>query len=328
MKVNPLSPGYRPEKVPRGKEHKLESRVEDEVRRYFSDLGDEFDDIHKGVFFTPHPVVAYAYAWDRQTIGMNDFGSDDVEDPPVLVGVKLKQPEYMDTDAMVTAKNILDLAQKEIRRAEDPDDIDDFELVEDYARSSGFSLEDVPLSQLGGDIGNRPEGGDLVRAVHQMVERLEEEDIPPEEEPVDFPEDIRQYALDLAKEIIPQSRVLQDVNEEEIMAVLVMRPIMGEETKELGPEVQDPMNTFSEWEDLNDMSISDFDDWLTHPDQSLAVIQRAPLNEIPLWHGTALSYVREAYPGLIPLDRTEEILDAASTYDQEAMRAEYEEDDE
>jgi hypothetical protein len=329
MRINPLSPGYRPANIRRGKEHKLGSLTEKSVRDYFGDLGDEFDDIHKGVFFTPHPLVAYAYASDRQRIGYNDMGFDDVEDPPVFVGVKLQQPEYMDTDAMVTAQNILYVAQKQIRRSEDPEDeIDDFELLSDYARQDSYSLdEETGVGSLGGDVGTRPDGGKLLSALHDMVNYLDNNEIPPEVEPVDMSKEVRQYAIDLAKDIIPQSRVLQDVSEAEIMAVLVIKPIVGPDTKDLGPEVRDPTHHFEEWGELNEMTISDFDDWLLHPDQSFVVLQRAPLREIPLWHGTTLSAVREAYPGLIPPDKALEALEEASSYDLEAMRAEFEDEE-
>lgn len=329
MRINPLSPGYRPTNVPRGKEHKLGERVEQEVRSYFEDLAEEFEDIHKGVFFTPHPLVAYAYGADRQKIGYNnDFDIYDIEDPVALVGVKLKQDEYMDTDALVTAMNILDVAQKTLRRADDPDDIDDEDLMQDYGRSAFYSFGDLDgIRSIGGDVGTRPDGASFLIAVRDMVELLEEKGIPPEENPVDFPEEVRQQAVDWAKDLIPQSRVLQDVEEEEILAVVVMKPILGPETKDLGPEVIDPTHTFEDQGEVYDMSISDFDDWLIHPDQSFVVLQRAPLKEIPLWHGTTLSAVREAYPGLIPPDKAQEALEAASSYDLEALRAEYEEEE-
>lgn len=306
MRRNPLSPTP---PVPAGKKlHRLGTATEEKLRTLFGDLGDEFEELHRGVFLSPFPIVAYAYAAARIETGENDFGFNDVVDPPCLIGVALQEPEYIDTDAVSVAKDLLYVASK-YELEEEPEDYD---VVSDYCRSPFLDLsEPSSIYTVGGDIGNRPDAVAFYRAALDLQEFWRQH-ISDDEDPSDIyeaPRVVREKALQLSASIVPQSRILSELPPEQVVQICVIHPMTWNE--EMGDALVDPMDSVEDGEPLTE-AIPSLNRFLL---QNSHDVYRAPSREKPTrWHGTSLSIARKAYPELISPAAYHEGLRAGSTY--------------
>lgn len=321
---NPLSPTP---PLPSGRTHRLGEAHIQPIRDLFGDLDEGFDDIHRGVFLTDLPIVAYAYAEDRRETGENAFGLPDVVNPPVLIGLRIpEEDEHIDTDAMVTAMNLLDVAQQ--LRLDDHAFYEELEQVEDlirdHSRSEYYSLTDESLSSIGGDYGNRPNPYEFYEAVKQIAEALDQADISAAEELVDLPENIRELALKKAAELIPQSRLLREVHEDEVARIVVVPPfptmanIFGEESEfpTRDPGLDDPGVPADE--------IGQVSNWLLDEGTIIYESGKKPNR----WHGTSLGIARRAFPRIVTFEVVNNGVRAGSAYDLDALEAEYEDEDE
>jgi hypothetical protein len=305
MRRNPLSPT--PPR-PKGVIHRLGSSWEEKLRTLFGDLGPEFDDIHRGVFLTEYPVVAYAYAADRSLSGENDFGVEDVIDPPVLIGFNLQEEEYIDTDAMVTAQNLLEVAWN--WELDEVDDEDLGDVFSEYSRSQYFDTMHEPRAVVaaGGDIGNRPDARAFFEAAKELQEALRRRD-DDAEDIYELSPEYRTLALKLAGEIVPQSRVLTEISGDQVACILVVHPMTWNE--EMGSALVDPEDEL-ESGPLTDMipALNRF--ILRHAvDVYPSGIRPSTVKQ---WHGTSLSVARAAYPELISREQYHAAVKEGSTY--------------
>jgi hypothetical protein len=184
--------------------HRLGTATEASLRRIFGDLGDEYDDLHRGVFVTEFPIVAYAYAANRSEFGENEFGLADVSDPPVLIGFDLKEQEYIDTDAIVTAAELLKTVMLPEFLELDEDDTDGInDLFSDHARQDFYDLMDGSeiIKSIGGDIGNRASIFDLYRAALELQEFIVKQGGTDTNDVNELPSVIREKALKLARRL-------------------------------------------------------------------------------------------------------------------------------
>ncbi len=334
MKNNPLSPT--PPDPKQGRKHRVGSRTDEGLRELFGHLGEEFDDIHRGVFVTDHPIVAYAYAWARLGDGDNDFGQEDVVDPPVLIGLNLPlEEEYIDTDAMVTAQELLNMAQL-IQQEEEEDDEDEeseaLEFASGVTRDESYSLEDMyGLSGIGGLIGNFANKMQFYRAAKELSLMLEEQGVPAKEELVELPDGILEKALDKAASLIPQSRLLREVHGDEVVTIIVLPPIRDDlynkyQLKEY--PLVDPSEEIDTYGELDDAGIGMFNEYLLDQGSVLYMDPKGAMQDVNRWHGTSLSVAREAFPDIVTFARFHQGQQQGSAYDWDELEAEREDEEE
>jgi hypothetical protein len=327
MRKNPLL--VAPPKPATGRLHRLGQRYTDEIRGVFGDLSEDFDDIHKGVFFSPSPVVAYTYAAERQDISENDYGLKDVVNPPVLIGIRSSGDEQIDTDALRVALQLLQ-SVIDYNPEGDPGDVDELEddsFLEVQARARGYDLLEEGLTGVGGTVGNYPdlaEAADAVRRLYKLVQSEGEWDV---KDPADFSEDVRQAALDEAKGLLPQVRLLREVDSDEVCEIRVVHALESAgniATEYLGPNRVIPTESLDVYGSLDEGAIEAFDEFLLQ--NSTAVYETGDTPE--LWHGTSLKIAQKAFPDLITHEKFWEGVALGSSYDLEELQREMEEEEE
>lgn len=314
MKNNPLSPTP---PMPKGKLHRTGEPHALKLRELFGHLDSGFDDIHRGVFIADKPIVSYAYAIARRGVGENDYGLPDVVDPPVLIGLKIDpSEEFIDTDAMTTAHDILKAAQtlrlENMDEDLEPEDLEDF--LRDYSRSEFFDMSETSLGALGGEVGNRPDSSEFYLKVQEMIKLLRAEDILPAEELTELPDEILEEALKSAAKIIPQSRLLREVTSKEVVQIFVVPPFSTGDEAEF-PERELP------FDQLTSDEVDVANSWLMS--QSTEIYQRSK-TKANRWHGTSLSIARKAFPKLITPQVFAEGVRAGSAYDLDELEQEQE----
>jgi hypothetical protein len=328
MKNNPLSPT--PPSPKEGRLHRLGSVTARRVRELFGHLSPQFDDVHRGVFFANNPVVAYTYAASRRGVGENDWGLTDVVDPPVLIGAFIPpDQEFYDTDAMVTAQELLvvgQMIQEEDAGERDNEEIYDY--VKDMSRSEYYSFMYLGLQSLGGDIGNRANAKDVYKAAKKIAIMLVALDIPTHANITEFPDRVLEVALEEASKIVPQSRLIREVHEDEVIALIVMPPIAEPDEEQEFPQ-ENPDDFLEESGELDADAIRKFDKYILDTGHVLYIKPGAAMRDINRWHGTTLNVAREAFPDIVTYARFHEGQQFGSAYDWDELEREREElDDE
>jgi len=309
MRRNPLS-----RKPPKwGQQHRLGSITEREIKDLFRFVDPEVLSPYEGVHVTPHPIVATAYAMNRRRVAYNDYELLDVVNPPVLVGLRLEGAETLDADGYVTAKNILKVTEQ---FEKDGVDVDEFmDLVEhgELEYFSDYSYEEEPfdpsfgLQYSGGKFGNIPEYRAFVEAVKaQLIYQ---------EDPSNNEYDLLRHALMLAQNIVPQSRILRDIYQDEVVAVLVLAPYQdGEESRD-DEMTSPPFESLDAFEGMDQPE--DFDSQLL----AYATVLYGDPRKANRWHGTSLSIAAEALPEIFSPEKVQEALEAGSAYSKEDLEA-------
>lgn len=313
---NPLA--ARPPSPRHGREHRLGVLVAESVQRQFAHVDDNVHDLYYGVHVTKHPIVATAYALDRRKLNYNDFALIDVVDPPVLIGLRVDESEeHIDADGYVKAQDILRVARDLIQSGHDPDevegDVDLYDEWHDYSRSGYFADDvlDYGPGYVGGSIGNYPDAGDFARAVACAMRAIEEQV---------SEDDLLRLALRLAASIVPQSRVMRDLDEDDVVAVIVLAPyaLGGEEDGEEDAKGE-PFTCLGRFARLE--TVEEYDQAILADAEVLYGDPRAA----DRWHGTSLSAAAEALPGILTHALVEEGKRLGSPYDHDALEAAREE---
>jgi len=214
--------------------------VESTFRYQLRKLSPPYNDIYTGVSVTREPFVALAYALSWRKKDLNDWGLEDIEDPGVLLAfgeLPDRKLSLLDADLMVTAQDLLresDAFAKAFQTEWIEDGGGDFDsyadgvlgdLLEEWAgdhagldevsrdasRSEHYEhddperlLEDMTVSGIAGDYGNRPDPGEMRGAIVDLaIWRLEVGDVPKHV--------AAQKALEMAGDIVPQRRYLGDI---------------------------------------------------------------------------------------------------------------------
>ena len=307
-----------------GKAHRLGSMAEAGVQDFFADVDESVENLYEGVHVTPHPIVATAYAMARRKNDYNDYGLYDVVDPPVLVGFKLDGEEALDADGYVTAKDLHELARQLIAdevTTEDFEDDHDGELQEQYDLAGytwGPFFEFEPyfgIAYPGGRFGNQPAYDAFVSALLEHMNAISSGDYSEEE--------LRKQALKRAYEIVPQSRIMRDVFEEEVAAVLVLPPyIPAEDDAAFEEAPSPPFQDLAAFEGME--TPEEFDEELLE-DGTVVYGDASKANR---WHGTSLSIARKALPDIFTPVVVNEAMEAGSAYDLEELEEESDEEEE
>lgn len=309
MRRNPLLQS--PPK-PGGRQHRLGSMTERSVQDFFRYVDPAVMDLYEGVHVTPHPIVAAAYALNRRRVAYNDLGMDDVVIPPVLIGLNSRAIEHLDADGYVTAKAIEDLAEQmekdgvtseDERFDEDVYELENDYSLEDYTRKmhpEGFDPREG-LAVVGGEVGNRPDYADFLRAVRaQLAFR---------EDPRNNEYDLLRNALKLAERIIPQRRLLQDVLSDEIVAIVVLAPyVPGADDRDYADMPSPPFESLDAFEGMTEPE--EFDRQLL---ADATVIYGNP-KDATAWHGTSLAIAAEALPEILTQKLQRKAYKAGSAY--------------
>jgi hypothetical protein len=300
--------------TPAGRAHRLGELVEAEVLDFFDYPADE--NLYEGVHVTKHPIVASAYALARRQLDYDDYGRFDVVDPAVLIGLRVEDPTDMlaDADVLTTGKAIYDVALRAVDQDLDPEDLNDEETAEDlwlsdYSWGPSWAFESyLGLQYAGGDFGNRPAYDDFVEAVQTLMKAA-----------LDGKQRyaLRAMAKKLALKIVPQSRLLYDVEEDQVAAVVVLAPYKPSEDDPYYEETVGfiPLDDFEYLE-----TPEAFDDVLL-ADAATVV---GDVDDVDQWHGTSLSIAAKAFPDLFPPNVLEEALEAGRVHEE----PEYDEDEE
>jgi len=290
----------------------------------FGHLSSDFDDLHKGVFVSPKPLVAYSYASSRQVVGDNEYGVPDVLDPPVLIGLNIPEDELLiDTDGVTTAMNLLKFTRELVASGESWEDLEDLEWgevdVSDYSRMSYYDMSEFGPAFVGGDVGNRPSSADFLEAIQELVGYLQAEQVDTQTEIQEYPEEALNKALELAKGIIPQFRILREVDEDAVEEIIVLPPIM----EPSGKTAEYPTTAVTDYyEFLEEEGVDQLNDLLT--EEIGKRIHGLGTSDQLYWHGTSLSIARMAFPSLF--EDSVDYADAVrkgSAYDLELMELEY-----
>lgn len=305
MRNNPLL-----RKPPKhGREHRLGSAIAREVINKFSAVDPAVKNIYEGVHITVHPIVAAAYAMNRRRLAYNDDNLLDVVNPPILIGFRrINGPEALDADGYVTAKNILDVAEQLEKDGVDEEGLQelaeagdlDYEYFEDYAWQVEPFDTYFGIQYPGGKFGNEPEDVAFFEAVkaqlaYQSDHRHNEYDL-------------FRHALALTKKIVPQSRILRDIYEDEVAVIVVLAPYLdGVESRDAemySPpfESLDAFEGMEQPEEFNQQILND------------ATVIYGSLEDVDSWHGTSLSIAAEALPNILNFERNRAALEAGSVY--------------
>jgi len=312
MRRNPLL--RKPPKA--GREHRLGSLTEREVTNLFSAVDPAAKNIYEGVHITPHPIVATAYAMNRRRVAYNDYGLLDVVNPPVLIGFRRMEGEELDADGYVTAKAILDMAEQLEKDGVDEEGLQ--ELTEEGALEDEYSFGDYAwqaqpfepyfgIQYPGGTFGNKAEYNAFFEAVeaqlaYQSDHRHNEYDL-------------FRHALTLAEEIVPQSRILRDIYEDEIAAIVVLAPYIDGEDSRDEEMMSPPFESLDAFEDMEQPE--DFNRQILND----ATVIYGRLEDVDSWHGTSLSIAAEALPDILDFERKQDALEAGSVYSAEELEA-------
>jgi len=308
MRKNPL---LQKPPVPSGRGHRLGSMTERSVRDLFRYVDPAVLDLYEGVHVTPHPIVAAAYALNRRRIAYNDLGMDDVIIPPVLIGLRVSGPEHLDADGYVTAKAIEDFAEQlEKDGVTSDDERFDYELAEleedysfgDNTRPEFFEFDpDMGLAHPGGEFGNRADYADFVSAVRQQLAFRED--------PSNNEYDLLRNVLKLAQKIIPQSRIIRDVFEDEVAAIIVLAPYVPSRDDRNYEDMPSP--PFESLDAFEGMSTPEAFDRQLLTDATVIYGDPRKANR---WHGTNLVTAAEALPSILTRKLVMEAERAGSAY--------------
>lgn len=318
---NPLL--ARPPVAP-GVAHRLGSAAAAEVQDFFAYVDDNVEDLYEGVHVTPHPIVATAYAMPRRKLDYNDFSLLDVVDPPVLIGFKLDGEEALDADGYVTAMHLDKTASKLIDDDVTPQDIDDDDedgdlaedyYLTDYAWGPFWDFEPYfGIAYPGGMFGNLPAYGAFINALKDHMEAIASGEFDNEE--------LLRQALRRAHAIVPQSRIMRDVAEDEVAAVLVLAPYMpNEDSPEFDETASPPFVGLEAFEGMEEPE--QFDRQLLND----GTVIYGDADEANRWHGTSLSIARKALPDIFTPALVEKAVEAGSAYDLEELAEEYEDEE-
>lgn len=306
MRRNPLlSKPPVPTGYGKGHRHRLGSMTEESVTKLFYDSDPMVRNMYEGVHITPHPIVASAYALNRRELDYNDYGYLDIVNPPVLIGLTIKNPEHLDADGYVVAKAIYDFGEQLFEDGVSSED-DLFELEDDYSFGdytwNNFYFDPyLGLSYAGGTFGNQPEYGSFVRAVQEQL-LLKKEHLVSDE-------DLLENALALASEIVPQSRVLRDIYEDEIAAIVVLPPYVPAEEDSQHEEMPSPPF----------LDLSGFEQLETPEEFDRALLEDSfviygDVSKAKTWHGTSLTTAATALPAILTPELQEKAIEAGAAY--------------
>ena len=133
--------------------------------------------------------------------------------------------------------------------------------------------------------------------------------------------ELKKNALELAHDILPQGRVLRDVGEDEVAAVVVLAPyVVSEEHRWFEEMPSPPFASIKHFEECTEPS--QFDSLIL---EEGTTIYGDPY-EANRWHGTSLSIAQKALPGILTPDKVEEALDVGSAYGSELPEEEDEDE--
>jgi hypothetical protein len=199
------------------------------------------------------------------------------------------------------------------------------ELAEEGALEDEYSFGDYAWQEQpfelyfgieypGGTFGNQPEYGAFLEAVEAQLayqsDHLHNE------------YDLFRHALALAKEIVPQSRILRDIYEDEIAAIVVLAPYIDGEDSRDAEMMSPPFESLDAFEDMEQPE--EFNRQILND----ATVIYGSLEDVDSWHGTSLSIAAEALPDILNFERKQAALEAGSVYSAEELEAYAEESDE
>ena len=317
-----------------GKLHRAGSFVADQVMRVFG-VGSVYAGVHVGT----HPFVAAAYALNRMRV---EPYPPTLWNAPILIGIREEcgEPEP-DMDVYTTAIRLDEIAQDVYDVAVDEleDDDPSPDEVEEYFEESGEYAEEVTRNLAGhfdtysaegfhdnggvgglfGTFSNLPTEGSALSAISKLagmyaLDRTDEETL--------------DDALREALRIIPQRRLLCDVEWSDVACLVALAPYRpgahSVDLEEGFPYYSDDVFLNKIPEDLYDDSIyEEFDDALQ---EGWLVLYGDP-EDARWWHGTGSKATLSAFPKARRYIDLEEISDALIPQRAERLR-EMEDEDE
>ena len=136
-------------------------------------------------------------------------------------------------------------------------------------------------------------------------------------------------ALAEAQHIIPQSRLLREVHENELIAIIVLPPLREEGVEDTMEELsEDPMDFLGGSGDLDGLAIRTFDRYLLDTGHVLYIQPGSSMREINRWHGTSLSIAKKAFPDVVSPALYWTGVEYGSAYDLDELEREYEDQEE
>jgi hypothetical protein len=309
---------------PKTKLHRMGELASRRVLDYF-----ELDDLYTGVHVTPHAFVALTYAIDRQVLGFNDYDMLDIVSPGVIVGIVPKDGNYgeLDADAYSTAQEFAELMQAiivdNVRQGLLLESVADIlEVLENYedeivdllGSSNLGELEYFGIGYGGGDIGNRA-NPEIVRellpkAILAVIEGA----------------DLRKTAMRLAMRAVPQTRIMRDIYDTEIVHIVIPAPY------KLSAENPSYDTTpyfygIEEYVEASEDEINiDRLNYLTLRDGT--TIYKKPHDPSKVaWHGSGLEEMSAALPNLLTAELQQQAREAGSALDEDELREEFEDED-
>ena len=319
------------------------SRIESVFTGYLPD--EEMVDLYKGTHTSPSPFVAIAYALKRMLVDV-DYEFDEEleeakvvldfdEDIPILIGIDTGQDKLLDVDALTYAHGLvhdLDVLYDTVVERFEEYESEDFESFEEFLYSdddyineniyeaseemshSSFwddHVEMVGIAGIAGDIGNRPHPAQVFSDLKELI-ALRYEDAEEWE--------IVEKSLMLAKKAVPQSRFMEDIEEDEVAVVLVVPPYKrGTESRDYDEDedkyLVEPVAFNHLMGSADEVDVDLFDRVLLeeikekagvlylNPDISL----EEALNDFDLeWHGTSFRIGKKAFPELLGSSKMEQ----------------------